>query len=90
MVLGKVAEPEPNRRMRVNLDCAVELLTLAVLLLAVEYKGEHLRNTKDTLEKDAIGRLWAAKSGGKCLYATVFKSEGGLDVKGQLDKIFLK
>ena len=59
-------------------------------LFAVEYKGEHLRNTKDTLEKDAIGRLWAAKSGGKCLYATVFKSDGGLDVKGQLDKIFLK
>ena len=56
-------------------------------LFAVEYKGEHLRNAKDTLEKDAIGRLWAAKSGGKCLYATVFKSEGGLDVKGQLDKL---
>ena len=35
-------------------------------------KGEHLRNAKDTLEKDAIGRLWAAKSGGKCLYATVY------------------
>lgn len=59
-------------------------------LFAVEYKGEHLRNTKDTLEKDAIGRLWAAKSSSKCLYATVFKSDGGLDVKGQLDKIFLK
>ena len=26
-------------------------------LFAVEYKGEHLRNAKDTLEKDAIGRL---------------------------------
>ena len=36
MVLGKVTEPEPNRRMRVNLDRAVELLALAVLLLAVE------------------------------------------------------
>ena len=57
-------------------------------LFAVEYKGEHLRNAKDTLEKDAIGRLWAAKSGGKCLYATVYKSDGGLDVKGQLDKLF--
>ena len=57
-------------------------------IFVVEYKGEHLRNAKDTLEKDAIGRLWAAKSGGKCLYATVFKSEGGLDVKGQLDKLF--
>lgn len=57
-------------------------------LFAVEYKGEHLRNAKDTLEKDAIGRLWAAKSSGKCLYATVFKAEGGLDVKGQLNKLF--
>ena len=57
-------------------------------LFAVEYKGEHLRNAKDTLEKDAIGRLWAAKSGGKCLYATVYKSDGGFDVKGQLDKLF--
>ena len=57
-------------------------------LFAVEYKGEHLRNAKDTLEKDAIGRLWAAKSSGKCLYATVFKSEGDLDVKGQPDKLF--
>ena len=43
MVLGKVAEPEPNRRMRVNLDCAVELLALAVLLLAVE-RGHAVRS----------------------------------------------
>ncbi len=57
-------------------------------LFAVEYKGEQLRNARDTLEKDAIGRLWAAKSGGSCLYATVYKSEGGLDVRGQLDKLF--
>ena len=58
-------------------------------LFAVEYKGEQLRNTKDTLEKDAIGRLWAAKSGGKCLFATVYKIDDGLDVKGQLDKVLL-
>lgn len=57
-------------------------------MFAIEYKGEHLRKADDTLEKDAVGRLWAAKSSGKCLYATVFKSEGGLDVKGQLDKLF--
>ena len=55
---------------------------------AVEYKGEQLRNSKDTLEKDAVGRLWAAISGGKHLYATVYKMNGGLDVKGQLDKMF--
>ena len=71
------------------LKCLSKANRLTLLLLfAVEYKGEHLRNAKDTLEKDAIGRLWAAKSSGKCLYATVYKSEGGLDVKGQLDKLF--
>ena len=47
MVLGKVAEPEPNRRMRVNLDCAVELLTLAVLLLAVERNRDTLLRSRD-------------------------------------------
>ncbi|MBO4648751.1 MAG: DEAD/DEAH box helicase family protein [Lentisphaeria bacterium] len=57
-------------------------------LFAVEYKGEQLRNTRDTLEKDAVGRLWATKSSGKCLYATVYKINDGLDVKGQLDKMF--
>ena len=57
-------------------------------LFAVEYKGAQLRDKKDTLEKDAVGRLWAAKSGGKCLYATVYIKQNGLDVKGQLDKLF--
>ena len=57
-------------------------------LFAVEYKGEQLRNSKDTVEKDAVGHLWADKSGGKCLYATVYKMNGGLDVKGQLDRMF--
>ena len=57
---------------------------------AVEYKGEQLRNTKDTLEKDSVGCLWAAKSGGKCLYATVYKIKDRLDIKGQLDKLFEK
>ena len=47
-----------------------------------------MRNAKDTLEKDAVGRLWAGKSNGKCLYATVFAKENGLDVMGQLDKLF--
>ena len=38
--------------------------------------------------KDAIGRLWAAKSGGRFVYATVYKTDGGLDVRGQLDRAF--
>ena len=35
-----------------------------------------------------IAEKVAAKSGGKCLYATVYIKENGLDVKGQLDKLF--
>lgn len=57
-------------------------------MFAIEYKGEHLRKADDALEKDAIGRLWASRSGGSCLYATVYKLEDGLDVKAQLDKLF--
>ena len=30
---------------------------------------------------------YSAKSSGKCLYATVYKSDCGLDVKGQLDLV---
>ena len=55
---------------------------------AIEYKGELLRNSRDTLEKDAIGRLWASRSGGKYLYATIYKVNNGLDLKGQLDQMF--
>ena len=57
-------------------------------MFAVEYKGEQLRNANDTIEKDAIGRRWAANSNGKYLFATVFKSEGGMDVRQQLDRLF--
>ncbi|MBR1870244.1 MAG: DEAD/DEAH box helicase family protein [Kiritimatiellae bacterium] len=57
-------------------------------LFAIEYKGAHLRNAKDTLEKDAIGRLWAERSGGRCLYATVFMDNNGLNVQSQLDRLF--
>ncbi len=56
---------------------------------AIEYKGAHLENTPDTLEKTAIGRLWARLSEGRCLYATIVKqSSDGLDVRAQLDALF--
>ncbi len=57
-------------------------------LFAVEYKGEQLRNTNDTLEKDAIGCLWARKSHGHCLFAMVFKDKNGMDVRQQLNRLF--
>ena len=40
-------------------------------LLAVEYKGEHLISAQDAQEKENIGKLWAEKSQGKCLFAMV-------------------
>lgn len=37
-------------------------------IFALEYKGEHLATTDDTKEKENIGQLWAAKSGGKAVF----------------------
>jgi len=39
--------------------------------LAVEYKGEGWVDSADTREKEAIGKLWEARSGGKCLFRLV-------------------
>ncbi len=54
---------------------------------AVEYKGEQLRNNDDTLEKRAVGRLWADSSHGHCLFAMVFKEDKGLDMRGQMNQL---
>jgi type III restriction enzyme len=35
---------------------------------AVEYKGGHLSSNEDAKEKKALGELWAARSGGACLF----------------------
>lgn len=35
-------------------------------ILVVEFKGANLAETRDTREKDLIGRLWASRSGGRC------------------------
>lgn len=55
-------------------------------ILVVEYKGEHLRTVPGEIEKDQVGRLWAERSSGKCLFLMAFeKGEQGRDVRGQLD-----
>ncbi len=56
---------------------------------AIEYKGEMLASTPDTVEKTAVGKLWAELSAGRCVYATVVKRDaGGRDVRTQLDRLF--
>ncbi|MDE3119059.1 MAG: hypothetical protein KGL03_08595, partial [Nitrospirota bacterium] len=37
-------------------------------VLAVEYKGKHLYDGNDAEEKRAVGQVWAARSGGRCLF----------------------
>ena len=57
-------------------------------IFVVEYKGEHLRNVPSEIEKDQVGRLWAERSGGKCLFLMAFeKGDQGRDVRGQLDAV---
>ena len=57
-------------------------------VFVVEYKGEHLRNVPTEIEKDQVGRLWAERSGGKCLFLMAFEKDGqGRDVRGQLDAV---
>lgn len=55
-------------------------------IMAVEYKGEQLLTSEDTKEKKNIGELWAAKSGGKCLFALVSKGISD-DLPAQLKQI---
>jgi len=52
-------------------------------LLIVEYKGEHLKDNADTVEKTAVGKAWAKASGNVFLMA--FKQDDqGRDVAAQL------
>ncbi len=38
-------------------------------VLAVEYKGAHLVTADEAKEKAAVGAVWAARSGGRCVFA---------------------
>ena len=39
--------------------------------LAVEYKGAHIADSRDSKEKKQIGELWARRSSGKCRFVWV-------------------
>jgi type III restriction enzyme len=73
----------PTSRGRFFPDFVCELMDGRIF--TVEYKGEHLRTAPSEIEKDQVGRLWASKSGGKCLFLMAFENEQGRDVRGQLD-----
>ena len=54
-------------------------------LFVAEYKGEHLRTMPSELEKGQVGRVWADKSGGTAVFAMLFKTDRGRDLRGQID-----
>jgi type III restriction enzyme len=39
--------------------------------LVVEYKGSQLLGGPDTRQKEAVGKLWEARSGGTCVFRLV-------------------
>jgi type III restriction enzyme len=55
-------------------------------LFVAEYKGDHLRNMPREIEKGQVGKVWAEASGGKAVFAMLFKQERGLNVAQQIDE----
>ena len=39
--------------------------------LAIEYKGAHIADSRDSKEKQMIGKLWEKRSGGRCKFVWV-------------------
>lgn len=54
-------------------------------LLVAEYKGQHLRNMPKEIEKGQVGRVWAECSGGRAVFAMLFKQESGMGLSQQMD-----
>lgn len=54
-------------------------------LLVVEYKGAQIASMPKEIEKGQVGKLWAERSGGRCMFAMVFKEREGMDAARQLD-----
>ncbi len=54
-------------------------------LLVVEYKGAQIASMPKEVEKGEVGKLWAARSAGRCVFALVLKDREGLNVPQQLD-----
>ena len=54
-------------------------------LLVVEYKGAQIASMPKEIEKGAVGKLWAERSSGRCLFARVLKERDGLGVAQHID-----
>lgn len=55
-------------------------------LFVIEYKGEVYKTNDDSREKNAVGQLWAEKSGGQCLYLMAVETDAkGRNVYQQIE-----
>ena len=58
-------------------------------LFVLEYKGELTGQSADTIEKTAIGKLWAMQDSSRYVYATIYGSaSSGLTVAQQIEEAF--
>ena len=57
-------------------------------MFVFEYKGDMTAQLRETSEKDAIGKLWAAQDRSMYVYATIYKSKDGKSVAQQIDAAF--
>lgn len=76
----------PTARGRFFPDFIAELLDGR--LAVIEYKGAHLRNDHYEIEKRKVGELWAASSGGKCIFIAVYLEDAGLNMEAQINTAF--
>lgn len=53
-------------------------------ILVVEYKGAHLADNPDTMQKTTVGKLWEKASGGKGMFLLAIKNADGMDMREQL------
>ena len=54
-------------------------------VLVAEYKSDHLRNIPKEIEKGQVGRVWSESSGGRAVFAMLFKLENGMAIAQQID-----
>ncbi len=74
----------PTSRGKFCPDFVAELLDGRIFV--IEYKGAPWKHDPKEIEKDQVGRLWAQKSAGKCVFLTAFLQDGhGRNVRGQID-----
>ncbi|MDP1646889.1 MAG: DEAD/DEAH box helicase family protein [Rubrivivax sp.] len=58
-------------------------------VFVAEYKGEHLRAVPKEIEKSQVGAVWAERSGGRAVFAMVYKHERGMTMAQQIEAVLV-